>query len=238
MHKLVITTSMILASLVVGCAPIGEPPLRIAISKTAGSAVFYSAQEHGLFTHYGVEVELVELNSRGESWESFEDGDTDAALMTFEGFVHGSNPVNEAGILVLIASRCDTIPASGIRDCHNHAEAEILVGSRSAMMARRDDWQRVLMAFEHSRLIVSADTLGCAVVNISREHCDTTAFLQKMRTWKLHGVMAQDSLLRRSGPFGEMEAYWHGRAFMSQSTTSQIDYGRGQQSRYPGDYVR
>lgn len=60
------------------CAPAPRTPLRVAISPWPGYEYLYLAQERGFFEAEGVEVQLVELESLGDSRAAFENGAVDA----------------------------------------------------------------------------------------------------------------------------------------------------------------
>lgn len=63
--------------LTTGCSPTPRKPLRVAISPWPGYEYVYLAQERGLFAEEGVEVQLVELESLGDSRAAFENGSVD-----------------------------------------------------------------------------------------------------------------------------------------------------------------
>ncbi len=66
MKQLVITLSIAVAVLTIGCAIPSRADLRIAISSSPGSSLLYIAQEARLFERYNVHIHIVELNSPGE----------------------------------------------------------------------------------------------------------------------------------------------------------------------------
>lgn len=60
------------------CAPATRAPLRVAISPWPGYEYLYLAQERGFYEAEGVDVQLVELESLGDSRAAFENGSVDA----------------------------------------------------------------------------------------------------------------------------------------------------------------
>lgn len=60
------------------CEPATRAPLRVAISPWPGYEYLYLAQERGFFEAEGVEVQIVELESLGDSRAAFENGSVDA----------------------------------------------------------------------------------------------------------------------------------------------------------------
>lgn len=67
-----------LLALLCACAPARVAPLRVAISPWPGYEYIYLAQERGFFEAEGVEVQIVELESLGDSRAAFENGSVDA----------------------------------------------------------------------------------------------------------------------------------------------------------------
>ncbi len=65
-----------------GCSRAPGAPLRIAISPWPGYEYLYLAQERGLLREEGVAVQLVELESLGDSRAAFENGSVDAFCAT------------------------------------------------------------------------------------------------------------------------------------------------------------
>ncbi|MBK8130200.1 MAG: hypothetical protein IPK53_15275 [bacterium] len=214
--------------------------MRIAIAHSPGSSVLYLAQELGMFEKYGVDVELAELNTCCESWECFDEGNCDAAVVSFAEFMSRHSPTDGSGVLMLLAVP-DTSNSAARDSCPKAANCsgeEILIGNRSKLMLRRDEWQRVLLAYEHARLLAVSDMSSCVEIVAEREHSAPQDVINNIAAWSLFSIMAQDSLLSRDGPYSHMNAHWQGRLFLTSAVSTRLAADLMPNAGSPGDHAR
>lgn len=242
MKHLVTAIAIALLAAGTGCDVPGRPALRIGISQSPGSAVMYLAQEHHLFEHYLVDVELVELNDGHECWTAFAHDRLDAVVMPYSelAFENQANS-NEAGVLMLLASSGrfrDTV-ATNFAGRWKDGELDVLVGSRGDLMQRRVEWQRVLHAYEHARLLLTSGNVDLVKFVAEYEHRPAHEIIAEVKEWQFFGVQQQDSLLSVSGPYKDLKARWQGQFDFSTMPAQKADQLlEGKQVNVPGEKVR
>lgn len=215
-----------LTLMLTGCAMPGKPTLRIAISSSPGSSVLYVAQESGLFRQYDVDVELVELNSGCECMQALAESSVEAAVVPYSEFA--SLPNSGSGILLLLAESQpgDPFPPHNhIRNDWHTSQTELLIGNRSELMTRREDWQRILLAYEHARMLLTGEPEVQARVIAEREQRSSNEVLHDLTQWVYFGLTHQDSLLSDLGPFAALNAHWQGRHFLTSAAASKLEDG-------------
>lgn len=232
--------SVILAT---GCDMPGRPALRIGISSSPGSAIVYLAKEAGLFEMYKVDVEIVELTCGHECRTAFVNRQLDAVVMPYselEQAMHANT--SEAGLLMLLAAPKEKTLFQELQSCDHswrQGDVEILAGSRGDLMQRRQEWQRVLLAYEHARLLLSSGQPNHIALVADREHWEPDAVSAELEHWQVFGIMQQDSLLSKEGPYGELQARWQGQVHFSASVSSKAaKLLHEKQANQPGDKVR
>ncbi len=225
MKQQVILFAIAICTLSSGCSVPDKPALRIAVSTTPGSAVLYLAQEAGLFRQYGVNVQIVELSSGCECSMALADGQVDAVAIPYGELLAMREGSASMGILMLLAASNKQMPEYDHVD-HNlewfQGDIEVLTGRRSDLMLRRRDWQQVLLAYEHARLLLTGEREKHAAIIAQRESRSPEEFISDLQRWSLFGVADQDSLLGDNGPFSAMKAHWQGRKFLTAAATSKL----------------
>lgn len=237
--------SFAIASLIVtmGCDMPGRPALRIGISSSPGSSIVYLAEEAGLFDMYKVDVEIVELSCAHECRAAFIKRQLDAVVMPFQELELATHVnTSEAGLIMLLAApkTNNTVELSHDGVCAwPQNDVEILAGNRGDLMQRRQEWQRVLLAYEHARLLLSSGQSTHIALVAEREHRDATVIANELALWQVFGIMQQDSLLSKDGPYGALQARWQGQVHFSTSvSTKAAKLLHEKQANQPGDKVR
>lgn len=91
----------------VGCSRVEPPPkkhpITIAISSSPGYASAFLARDKGLFSKYGVDVQLVFVKEYVPSITLFEQGDVDGAFLAYPDAIMAS----ERGLHVKVVYICD-----------------------------------------------------------------------------------------------------------------------------------
>ncbi len=237
--------SFSIASLIfmMGCGMPGRPALRIGISSSPGSSIVYLAEEAGLFDMYKVDVEIVELSCGHECRSAFVNHQLDAVVMPYhelETATHINS--SEAGLLMLLAApkpNASTLISQACNCEWPQGDVEILAGNRGDLMQRRQEWQRVLLAYEHARLVMSSGQLGNIKSVAEREHRSADEVLSELTNWQVFGIMQQDSLLSKDGPYGALQARWQGQVHFSASVSNKAaQLLHEKQTKQPGDKVR
>ncbi|MCB1059651.1 MAG: hypothetical protein KDB65_05435 [Calditrichaeota bacterium] len=215
---------IVLALILSGCTMSGKSVLRIAISNSPGSSIMYVAQEKKLFRQYEVDIELVELNTGCECMQALSESNVDAAIIPFSEY--SSLPNTGMGVLLLVAvsnNEEQTHLHSHLKNDWQTGHADILVGDRSELMTRRLDWQRVLLAYEHARMLLQGEPDEHSRITAEREHRSIEAVSNDLMHWKVFGITQQDSLLGVGGPFASMNAQWQGRQFLTAAATLRLE---------------
>lgn len=226
MKQLVITVSIATLIVVSGCTFPGEPGLRIAISSSPGSSLLYVAQDAGLFDLYGAKVHLVELNSACESAIALTDNHVDAVVIPFSEYNALAESGIMAGIVMTVASplsvdsTTQTATEGSLWTSH---EAELLIAGRSELMTKKQEWQRILLAFEHARLLMVGERSRQTAVVAKRERRMVEKVQFDLDRWNLFGIAHQDSLFSKSGPCASFSAQWHGKHLLHAAVASQFD---------------
>lgn len=226
MKTIVITTCIATLAFISGCAVPRNPALRIAISPSPGSAIFYIAQKAGLFTKYNVAVQIVELNTGCECCLAICDGNVDAVVMPFKELEVLEKSGATASIVMVVANPLTKGEESAddlVSQNWEHDDFEILVGNRTDLMRRRQEWQRVLLAFEHARLLLAGEPEVQLAVVAKREHRSNDSVIKDMKKWKIFGVASQDSLFGSEGLYSRLSAKWHGRQFLTSAAVSKLN---------------
>lgn len=203
----------------------------------------YLAAEERLFERYSVDVEMVELNDGHECWMAFAGGRLDAVVLPYtELSLENQLNANEAGVLMLLAAARPN-PVSLALDSTQRQwpsdDLDVLVVSRGDLMNRRVEWQHVLHAYEHARLLLTAsDSLHLQSVS-DYEHRSVETIAAEIKNWNLFGVQQQDSLLSANGPFKNLKARWQGQFDVSTPAYERAAQRRdGQQANVPREKVR
>ena len=243
MKHIVTAFSMTLLVVLAGCDVPGRPELRIGVLNSPGSAVIHVAAEERLFQRYSVDVVIVELNDGHECWMALANGNLDAAVLPYNELrLENQSNTNDAGILMLLAAACPhpELPDGLVEQSLWHRdELDVLVGSRGDLMRRRVEWQRILLAYEHARLLLTATQPKQVQLVSEYEHRSVLSIIGDVETWQLFGVQQQDSLLSVNGPYKDMKARWQGQFDFSASiAASPAQSLEGKQINQPGEKVR
>lgn len=203
-----------------------EPPaIRIGISQSPGSSVLYLAETTGLFKTYKVDVKLVELTCSHELRAAFASNKLDAVTLPHDQFELAAKESGlEAGVLLLVAAPGDLAVSEHFEHCDSTCrdmEVEVLVGRRGDIMLRRKDWQKVLLAYEHARLLMASGHNKYLSLLAEREHKDISRVSEELSHWQVFGSMQQDSLLGKKGPFAGLQARWQGQVHFSSLVASE-----------------
>lgn len=226
MKQLVITVSIATLIVLSGCSFPGEPGLRIAISSSPGSSILYVAHDAGLFDLYGTKVHLVELNSACECAIALTDHHVDAVVIPFSEYDELKESGIMAGIVMAVASpRAFDSTSQTTTDglLWTSTEPELLIAGRSDLMAKKQEWQRILLAFEHARLLLVGERSRQTAVVARRERRSVEMLLLDLDRWNLFGIAHQDSLFGNDGPCASFSAQWHGKHLLHAAVASQFD---------------
>lgn len=187
--------------------------------------MLYCAQEADLFNRYDVRVQIIELNSSEECRMAFVDGYVDAVVLDYDEYLKVESSGALAGIFMLMAAPRDSSHSSKVLEertfWKNHG-IELLIGDRPGLMQRRQEWQRVLQAYEHARMLITGEMAAQAGVISGFERRDSSSVHKELIRWELFGIMHQDSLLDNAGPYSALNAKWQGRQFLTSAATSQF----------------
>ena len=237
MKQLIISLAIAISTVVPGCSIPGKPVLRIAIMRSAGSSVLYVAQEAKLFEKYEVNVQLVEVSSGCESGLALMDGHVDAAVMPGSDLAVIEHSGAEPGIILLVSASFDSLSCIRHKGIDSHwsvGPSEVLAGDRTALMQRREDWERVLLAYEHARLLLAGEPNIEAARIAAREKRLPETVIADLERWEIFSVTNQDSLLSSDGPYAYLNAHWQGRSFLTLSVAKSSNPVSDQNGKWNG----
>ena len=242
MKQLVIILSIAAAALAIGCAIPSRPDLRIAISSSPGSSLLYIAQEARLFERYNVGVHIVELNSPCECALAMHDHQVDAAVIPYDEYVILERSGSQAGIVMAIAVQGVVDSSSSnktMKSSWSSSSVEVLAGNRSELAQRRQEWQRILLAYEHARLLMSGEQTLQSQVVAARERRSSESYLVDFKRWNVFDLSQQDSLFRPNGLCNGFNPQWHGKHLIQAATATDFDrFARRNESVATRDKVR
>ncbi|MCB9357019.1 MAG: hypothetical protein H6506_03260 [Calditrichaeota bacterium] len=227
MKRLLISLAIAFVLLIPGCDIPGSGTIRIGISTTPGSAVLYLAEASGLFQKYHVDAKIVELQDRYELNDAFVRGDLDAVCISHDQFqAFESLPSLEAGVFMLIGvkNRNSSFGETGDFNgsCLSHEE-DVLVGRRGEVMKRRSEWRRLLLAYEHARLLyIGRHSLELKLL-VDWKQQSIESMLAEFDQWTVFGALQQDSLLGEGGPYVEHIGRWQGNLNVSSSLAADAE---------------
>lgn len=216
--NIAIHIAIALAIALSGCDMPERQALRIAISPSPGSSIFYCAQEAELFQRYDVAVQLIELNSADECRLAFLEGNVDAAVLPQSEYEVLEANGALAGLVMLISAPVSysVLSADSSQESGWQArEVEMLIGDRPGLMHRRHEWQKVLQAYEHSRMLMKGEMNAQALVISGFERRSAVEVASDLKNWEFYGIVHQDSLLSSNGPFCALNAKWQGRLYLT-----------------------
>ncbi len=226
MKQLVITFSIASAFLLCGCAVPSKPDLRIAISGSPGSSLLYIAQEAQLFERYDVHVQLVELNYPCECATAISDRHVDAAVIPYDEFTALEESGSTAGIVMAVAAPCivdTTLSGEAVETSWKSSSVEVLVGDRAELMQRRQEWQRLLLAYEHARLLMAGEKHLQSQVVAARERRSAESVTSDIERWNIFSIAQQDSLFRLDGRCAEINPKWHGKHLLQAAVSTEFN---------------
>ena len=138
-------------------------------------------------------------------------------------------PQLEAGVLLLISAPRDSVYNAGRRDLAQEngqqaCEIDVLAGKRGDVMQRRADWQKLLMAYEHARLMLCSGLERHMMKVAECEYKSLDILRSELQEWTIFGCMQQDSLIGERGPYSHVDASWQGQVRLSDLVASQSQH--------------
>ncbi|MBL0060157.1 MAG: hypothetical protein IPP40_01315 [bacterium] len=179
-----------------------------------------------MFERYDVRVHIVELNSPCECALAMSDHQVDAVVIPYDDYIAMEKSGSQSGIVMAVAapSAADsTLSYYSTNSSWSSKSVEVLVGNRSELMQRRQEWQRTLLAYEHARLLMSGEQNLQGKVVAIRERRSVESFINDFKRWSVFGISQQDSLFLPNGLCAKFNPQWHGKHLLQAAVATDFD---------------